>query len=331
MTNKKRTILILLLILFGISGGNAQDVIYSQFYANPLYLNPALAGSKIANRVTMNYRNQWAAANKGFVSYSSSWDQHFEKISGGLGVMINTDIGGGGTYNRLGVSGIYSYRLQATRYIVFNAAIQTGYIQYRLDWNKLLFGDQINISTGNIEPTQESMPPKLNIGKVDFSAGILGGYKESMYFGVAVNHLSRPDMSFYDGNSNRLALRWTVHYGILIDFFQGMSGRDYRNFAISPNIIYIQQGNFRQVNVGLYMNKQPFVYGLWLRHTFGNPDAMIALLGFQQRNFKIGYSFDYTVSRLSIRSGGAHEITVALLFHRLLTPDRYHHMKNPEF
>ncbi len=39
--------------------GQAQDPEFSQFYANPLYLNPALAGANICPRAILNYRNQW--------------------------------------------------------------------------------------------------------------------------------------------------------------------------------------------------------------------------------------------------------------------------------
>jgi len=327
----KKTLLILVMILTWIIEGFAQDVIYSQFYANPLYLNPALAGAKLDQRITLNYRNQWPSIKKGYVSYNASWDQQFNKISGALGVIVNADVAGGGVYNRFSGSGIYSYRIQATRYIVLNAAIEASYIQYKLDWNKLVFGDQIDIHTGNLEPTREYVPAKLNIGNVDFSAGLLGGYKESLYFGVAVNHLTRPDIAFYDGSENRLPMRWTIHSGVLIDFFQGMDGEDIRNFSISPNFIYVQQGKFQQLNIGIYVNKFPFVTGIWMRHNFGNPDAMIALLGFQAKNYKIGYSFDYTISHLTNRSGGAHEISIAWLFLRPLNTGRYHAMKCPTF
>lgn len=327
----KKTLLILVMILTWIIEGFAQDVIYSQFYANPLYLNPALAGAKLDQRITLNYRNQWPSIKKGYVSYNASWDQQFNKISGALGVIVNADVAGGGVYNRFSGSGIYSYRIQATRYIVLNAAIEASYIQYKLDWNKLVFGDQIDIHTGNLEPTREYVPAKLNIGNVDFSAGLLGGYKESLYFGVAVNHLTRPDIAFYDGSENRLPMRWTIHSGVLIDFFQGMDGEDIRNFSISPNFIYVQQGKFQQLNIGIYVNKFPFVTGIWMRHNFGNPDAMIALLGFQAKNYKIGYSFDYTISHLTNRSGGAHEISIAWLFLRTLNTGRYHAMKCPTF
>jgi type IX secretion system PorP/SprF family membrane protein len=326
-----KTAILLLVLLAWIVRANAQDIIYSQFYANPLYLNPALAGAKLDQRITLNYRNQWPSITKGYVSYSAAWDQQFDKLSGALGVIVNADVLGGGIYNRFTGSGIYSYRWQASHFVVLNAAVQVGYMQYRLDWNKLVFGDQIDIRTGNLEPTRENLPPKLNIGNIDFSAGLLGGFKESLYFGIAVNHLTRPDIAFYEGNENRLKMRWTIHSGILIDFFQGMDGEDLRNFSISPNVVYIKQGKFDQLNAGMYLNKFPFVVGVWLRHNFGNPDAMIVLLGFQEKNYKIGYSYDYTISRLTNKSGGAHEISIAWLFRKRIDPDRFHKLGDPSF
>ena len=328
---KKLSTILSIVLAFTFVRLNAQDVVYSQFYANPLYLNPALAGAKLCHRFTLNYRNQWPSIRKGYVSYCATWDQQYDAISGGVGVIVNADIAGGGLYNTFSGSGIYSYRLQASRYIVLNAAVQAGYIQYRLDWNRLIFGDQIDPNTGNLEPTREYLPPKLTIGNVDFSAGILGGYKESMYFGLAVNHLSRPDLAFYDGNSNRMHLRWTLHWGMLIDFYQGMEGEDLRNFSISPNIVYELQGKYQQLNAGLQVNKFPFCVGAWIRHNFGNPDAVIVLVGLQQKKYKIGYSYDYTVSQLTNKSGGAHEISLCWYIQKYLNPNRYHEMKSPGF
>ena len=329
----KRAALLIFMILALFARSYAQDVVYSQFYANPVYLNPALAGSKLCQRITLNYRNQWPGIDQGYVSYSASWDQDFDKISGAVGVIVNSDVAGGGVYNRFSGSGIYSYRLQASRYIILNAALQAGYVQYRLDGNKLVFGDQIDIRTGNLQPTQDHLPPRLNAGNVDFSAGLLGGYKESVYFGVAVNHLSRPDISFYEGGSNRMQMRWTVHSGILIDMSHGRDEAEVGSFSISPNIVFVQQGKFQQINAGMAVNMFPFVAGLWLRHGIANPDAVITLLGFQQKNYKLEYSFDYTISRLTVKSSGAHEISVAWLFNKASDSKRFHRMRlsNSEF
>lgn len=316
MKTQKLNLLLFMLLAWMIRA-QGQDVIYSQFYANPIYLNPAIAGSKLCSRLTLHYRNQWPTINSGYNSFSASYDQHVDKISGALGVIVNADVAAGGIYNAFSANGIYSYRLEVSRYIVVNAALQAGYLQHRLDWSKLTFEDQLN----------QDMPAQLNVGKIDFSAGLIGGYKESIYFGVAVNHLTRPDMSYYDGKSHRMDMRFTIHSGIYIDLRDGLDGKDLRNISISPNIVYEQQGKFRQLNIGMYANNYPLIAGVWLRHSFGNPDAVIALLGYQQKLYKVEYSFDYTISRLNIGSGGAHEISIAWLFNKNKGANRYHELK----
>ena len=59
----------------------AQDPQFTQFYANPLYLNPAFAGSTRCPRVGLNYRNQWPSLNKAYITESASYDQHFDAIA----------------------------------------------------------------------------------------------------------------------------------------------------------------------------------------------------------------------------------------------------------
>ncbi|MFT4523977.1 MAG: hypothetical protein ACI85F_000118, partial [Bacteroidia bacterium] len=62
----------LVVVVGSVEESLAQDPQFTQFYANPLYLNPAFAGSKRCPRVVMNYRNQWPAISGTFVTYSAS-------------------------------------------------------------------------------------------------------------------------------------------------------------------------------------------------------------------------------------------------------------------
>ncbi|MEN9512181.1 MAG: hypothetical protein RLZZ370_2000, partial [Bacteroidota bacterium] len=79
----------------------AQDPELSQFYAAPMYTNPAMAGSAFcqagaAGRVALNYRNQWPSLPGTFRSFAASWDQHIPDLGGGLGIMAFRDVAGTG-------------------------------------------------------------------------------------------------------------------------------------------------------------------------------------------------------------------------------------------
>ncbi|MBX7095951.1 MAG: type IX secretion system membrane protein PorP/SprF, partial [Flavobacteriales bacterium] len=92
-------IALLLLGVLATAEVKAQDPEFTQFFSNPLYLNPAFAGSKRCPRITLNYRNQWPALSGTFVTTSASYDQHVESIYGGIGLLVTNDKAGEGTLN----------------------------------------------------------------------------------------------------------------------------------------------------------------------------------------------------------------------------------------
>ena len=87
------------LSVMAVLTATAQDPQFTQFYANPLYLNPAFAGTARCPRVVMNYRNQWPALTGTFVTTSASYDQHVDGLTGGLGLLVTHDQAGKGTLN----------------------------------------------------------------------------------------------------------------------------------------------------------------------------------------------------------------------------------------
>jgi len=315
MIKKLSCVLITTILLVTGEIGRAQDPIFSQFYANPLYLNPAMAGSAICPRLNLNYRNQWPSIAGTYVTYSASYDQYWDKISGGIGFLAVSDRAGDGALTTNIFSGMYSYRLTINRKMFMNAGFQATYMQRRLDWDKLTFPDMIDPKYGFVNLTQEKQPPKLNIGFVDFSAGLLLNHSEYFYLGAAVHHLTQPNEGFYSDISSKLNMKLTVHAGGIIDLKSRRSGsRQLEDPTLSPSILFQQQQKFQQINYGMYFNRYPFVGGLWFRQNFNNPDAFIMLAGFQQSSFKIGYSYDLTVSKLTNITGGAHEVSFSYLF-----------------
>jgi type IX secretion system PorP/SprF family membrane protein len=161
--------------------GYSQDPHFSQFYANPLYLNPAMAGSMVCPRLILNFRNQWPSIEGTYVTYSASYDQHIDVLNGGIGVIVNTDRQGAGILNTTQVSGIYSYKLDISDRFSIKTALQATYFQRGLEWEKLRFPDQLDPKYGFVYNSNEQYPDELVKKFADFSAGIVG-YGERLYF-----------------------------------------------------------------------------------------------------------------------------------------------------
>ena len=100
-------------IIFGslISAKNnsvrSQDPAFTQFFSNPVYLNPALAGSSGCPRVALNYRNEWPQLTGNYVTYSAAFDTYAKGISGGIGLIAMHDQQGQGTITTSMLGGIY--------------------------------------------------------------------------------------------------------------------------------------------------------------------------------------------------------------------------------
>jgi hypothetical protein len=75
-------------------------------------------------------------------------------------------------------------------------------------------------------------------------------------------------------------------------------------------VLIAGQAGFFQINAGAYITKNSLFGGLWYRHSGVNGDAIIFSAGVRTGILKIGYSFDYTISKLSIAQGGAHELGI---------------------
>lgn len=283
----------------------AQDPEFTQFYAAPLYLNPAFAGTARCPRIALNYRNQWPALSGTFVTQHVSYDQTVESIYGGLGLMVTNDEAGEATLKTTTINAMYSYNLPLSRKFSVRFGAQAGYFQRSLDWNKLTFGDMIDPRRGFVYQTGD-VPRGGTVGGVDFAAGILG-YSDQFFFGFAVHHLTEPNESVIKGTSE-IPMKFTGHAGAVIPISK--SKYTTNDAKISPNIMFRQQGTFTQLNLGLYASKSGLTGGVWYR----NKDAFIVTLGITSQHFKLGYSYDLTLSKLGTGSGGSHELSCGINF-----------------
>ncbi|HPD64548.1 MAG TPA: type IX secretion system membrane protein PorP/SprF [Bacteroidia bacterium] len=305
----KHLLIVLIFLTISEYGLQAQDPEFTQYYANPIYLNPAFAGTAKGPRFIMNYRNQWVGLPYSFVTYAGSYDQHFDALGGGIGCQFMYDVAGEGQLSTGSFAFMYSYHLNLTQKFTVKAALQTSINRKQINFDKLIFPDQIHPRLGVVRQTIENIPPGFYTMDpyIDFSAGFLG-FTKTFYSGFAVNHINTPKVTFLDDKSSILPMKFTAHAGMLIPL---ENTREPSRF-FSPNLLVQTQGNFFQFNLGGYYMKNNFITGVWWRQTSRNIDAIMALIGFKKDPFKIGYSYDMTLSDVRLGGRGSHEISLII-------------------
>ncbi len=308
----KRTKVLLWLLLI-CPALHAQDPEFSQYYAAPLYLNPAFSGTSVDHRFILNYRNQWPNISQAFETYALSYDYNLDQHNSGLGFLLTTDKAGSAALRSTQANFQYAYKVRLSDKMVLSSGVNFGVGSRSIDFNKLIFYQQLDFaqSGDNLPP-----PPNLNLeGRTyfDFGAGMLM-YSRKVWLGFSMAHLNRPNRSLLDEEA-QIPIKSSLHGGVRIPLYHGVFKRE-RTASIAPSFVYKQQGNFDQLDLGTYFFYEPVVVGLWYR---GIPiqqnakdnishDAVVVVLGFQLQQFELSYSYDVTISELGPISGGAHEV-----------------------
>jgi len=295
---------------------SAQDPEFSQYYAAPLYLNPAFTGTTSDHRFIANYRNQWPNIAQGYVTSAFSYDYNLYQYNSGIGFMAVLDKAGSAGMKSSQFNFLYSYRLNVADKWVIASGLNFGYAFRSIDYSKLLFGDQLQFDADGNVPSDD--PSLYNLGMAhyfDFKAGVLA-YNKTFWFGFAANHLNTPNRSLINEESF-LPIKYTFHGGMRIPLYTGPFKND-RESVFSPSFVYKRQGNFDQLDVGASFLYSPVTIGIWYRgipiqqNVMDNisQDAVVVILGFQFEKVEIAYSYDFTVSELGPISGGTHEISL---------------------
>ncbi|NOT73715.1 MAG: type IX secretion system membrane protein PorP/SprF [Cyclobacteriaceae bacterium] len=311
----KRSILTLIGLLL-LTLAFAQDPEFSQYYAAPLYLNPAFTGTTTDHRFIANYRNQWPNIARGYVTTALSYDYNLHDYHSGVGFLVTMDKAGTAGMKSSQFNFLYSYRVNVANKWVISTGLSFGYAFRTIDLNKLIFADQLQFDSKGQVPSDD--PALFNLGMshyFDFNAGLLA-YNKSFWFGFATSHLNQPNRTLLNQEAT-LPIKTTVHGGVRIPLNRGPFKKAHEA-VLSPSFVYKRQGNFDQLDVGAYFLYDPIVMGVWYR---GIPieqnvkdnisqDAAVVILGFQLTKVEVMYSYDFTVSELGPVSGGTHEIAL---------------------
>ena len=209
----------------------AQDAIFAQHYASPLYLNPAMMGVYQGQyRFNANYRQQWSGifSDVPIRQIHASFDYRFriaddDFLAFGINALedeLGADSKIKSTRGNIGIS--YMKQLSGNRYrsadqyLVIGAQVGTG--QYSAGTGGLWFDlqyDSANIAVNTALPTGELSPQSPMF--FDVNAGLMwytvAGDNRSFHAGASVQHLTQPNVSFFGNKSETLKRRFIVHAG----------------------------------------------------------------------------------------------------------------------
>ncbi len=307
--------IILFFILANSTKLFSQDMHFTQFYSSSLYLNPAFTGANVCSRFSLTYRDQWPGVAKAYRSYLASYDNFITKYNVGVGVLVGSDVAGTGRLRTTIINPLIAYEAKLTKKLYLRLGAQPGVTMKSINYSNLVFGDQI--ARGGDIPTIED-PTQTKI-YLDIGTGALL-YTKKFWAGLSLYHLNRPNETLLGENgTSTLPIKYSLHSGYKI--MLNSEEKDLsKQRSLSPAMNYRAQLEFDQLDIGFYYTRDVLNIGLWYRGLpgfkpykpgYANHDAIAILIGATKDRFNIGFSYDITISKLTMRTFGATELTLS--------------------
>lgn len=327
----RKRILWVICSAMGVTGFAQQQPHYTQYVMNQYIVNPAITGIENYTDIKLSHRHQWAGlegapvttyftAHKSLgktddrtTATSFSVDGENPRGKGywqdytaaaphhGIGLQVVNDRMG--LLNNLSAALTYAYHLGLSPRTSLAAGFGAGISQMTLDGNKANFGRVA------VDPAVSSSN-ELNRIKPNLSAGLYL-YSADYFLGLSAQQIV-PQRVDYSNNQ--------VSYqenNILPHFF-GTAG--YRllvgdNFNLIPSVMVKY---FNPLPVQVEFNaKLQYREFLWAGVSYRGADAIAGMVGINLSNtITMGYSYDYTTSRLNNFSHGSHEFMLGFMIPR---------------
>lgn len=300
----------------------SQDPHFSQYFSSPLTLNPANTGNfEGPGRLSMNFRNQWQGLGNPYITGTGSFDTEIFKKKAGKGNrfafgilgLYDKTTAGKLTSNYLSASVGYHLFTDVENTSKLSIGFQSTLVNRKLDFTKISFADQFTSYGFDLTlPSNQSFQTG-NINYTDFNTGLMySQVKEngSAYIGVSAYHLTRPNESFLNDQTNRVPMRFTLHGG-------GTWNTSDRSMIMGSGLV-MSQGGVNQTVLGLAYGRQiessvsdikVFVGG-WYR----NKDAIIPYAGYTYDNFQLGISYDVNTSQLSSAGTKQRSFEISMIY-----------------
>ena len=328
----------------------AQDYSFSQFDLNLMYSNPAFAGYDNNNRVLLHRKNQWTGIAEKFNSNLLEINLSHELIREGIRHTKATWAGGlfiiedheNSVIKKYQIGIIpWSFHYQLPINFFLSLGIQNTISYNKLDWNNLIFSDQID-EFGLIGNETSANSPYYSqyINWFDPAFGaILTKHShnqkktgQTTSIGFSLHHLNSVIESFYNNqtSSSRLPMKYTIHAEHLANIPEHLSRNlkywkmFFRHEGQNRNTMQKDEfglsttlSNRLQLELGTIYRiaRQPKDEKTKLMAESIIPLMRMRLKISQGIGMEMGYSYDFNISKLeNINTIATNEININFYF-----------------
>lgn len=276
-----------------------QDAQVTHNMFNKLAVNPGYAGSSNGICGNLIARTQWVGFGAGPQTGILSVDGVVKKAHGGAGLTILSDQLG--NEKTIYVKGAYAYR-QAIGPGILGLGLDVGFFQ------KSIVSEWVTPDNGDKGQTDSSIPDVgVSSSSVDVGFGAYYQIPGKAYVGISALHLQASELKATE-----------LNYQMVRNYYI-MGGYEYEineMLIAKPNVLIKTDFASTQIDLaGLVYYDNTY----WAGINYRTVDAFSLMLGYQAKlndkmNYKIGYSYDLTTSRIRTKSSGSHEIMLGFCY-----------------
>ena len=303
------------LLLLSCLSGRTQDLHHSQFWMNPLAVNPASAGFFNGEfRGGTFYRNQWLSVTVPYQTFGLWADAPLLKRMVqqdiiGAGISLNVDRAGDSKYTTLQADAAMSYSKALNRrnnhFITIGMSV--GFAQKQFYPDELMHDDQYGEEMYDPRlPTREQYPTS-GFSYADLGGGVQWFYqaRSGVVFeaGASALHINRPPQSMLRDETVLLPAKYT-------GTFQLQLPAGDRDSWLKPSIYMCRQDVYSEIMGGI-LGSYALKYGkngctnrLIGGFDYRLGDAFYIVLGGEWNHFQLLVSYDFNMSSLYTASKG---------------------------
>jgi type IX secretion system PorP/SprF family membrane protein len=266
-----------------------QEPLFTMYWNNYSLQNPAATGLFNKHFASVSARRQWVDFPGEPQVISAVYDYRLTKINSGIGINYFNDQLGLEKNNKINLN--YSYHISFKKGGVLSTGIGVGVLQKTIDYSSFVFP---TLTPDPLFPNSKETDNMLNI-----NVGAM--YKTNRFL------LGFSSTQVNEAKSKKLNFKNSRHYFLTSSCKIALG----RSFELKPSFYLRSDLSTTQADINVIsMYKERF----WLGLSYRSSDAVAAMAGVDIKGkYRIGYSYDYTTSKLRNYSSGSHEIILTLM------------------